>query len=91
MLLTLITGVGSLLRAALGPKPRYPQPAWSYYNDEAVALSDFLDHFVKESHGRISINSVTRPIYIQSTYIPGMLVWDCRYVQWNFVVQTSGK
>ena len=47
VLLTLVTGVGSLLTAALGPKT---WPVWSYYKDEAIALPDFLDHPVKESH-----------------------------------------
>ena len=51
----------------------------------------FLDHPVKESHGRVSISNETRPVYVQSIYVPSILVWDWRYVQWNFVVQTSGK
>ena len=54
--------MGSLLRAALGPKPGNPWQALGYYNDEAVALSEFLDHLVKESRGRISIGNETQPI-----------------------------
>ena len=46
---------------------------------------------VKESGGRVSISSETRPVNVQSIYVPSMLVWDWRYVQWNFVVQISGK
>ena len=60
-----------------------------YYNDEAIALPHFLDHPVKESRGRVGINSETRPVYVQSIYVPSMLVWDWRYIQRNFVVQMS--
>ena len=42
MLLTLVARVGSLLRAALGPKTGHPWSAWGYYNDEAIALPDFF-------------------------------------------------
>ena len=52
--------MGSLLRAALGPKPGHPWPAWDCYNDQA--LPDFLDHPVKESRWRVSIGSETRPV-----------------------------
>ena len=57
MLLTLVAGVESLLKAALGPKPGYPWPVWVYYNDEAIALPEFLDHPVKESHVKVSISN----------------------------------
>ena len=77
--------MGSLLRAALGPK------TWGYYNDQATGLPDFFYHPVKESRGRVSISSETRPVYVQSIYVPSILVWDWRHVQWNFVVQASGK
>ena len=73
------------------PKSGHPWPAWSYYNDEAVALPDVLDHPMKESRGRVSISSETQPVYVQSIYVPSMLVWDWRHVQWQFVVQMSGK
>ena len=52
-------------------------------------MPDFLDHPVKESRGRVSISTETRPV--QSIYVPSILVWDWRYIQWNFVVQMSGK
>ena len=42
-----------------------------------------LDHLVKESRGRVSIGSETRPGYVQSIYVPGMLIRDRRYVQWK--------
>ena len=62
-----------------------------YYNDQAIALPDFLDHLVKESCRRVSIGSETRPVYVQSIYVPSLWVWDRRYIQWKFVVQMSGK
>ena len=63
--------------------------AWAYYNDQATGLPDFLDHPVKESRGRVSISSETRPVYVQSIYVPSILVWVWRYVQLNFGVQMS--
>ena len=42
-----------------------------------------LDHPVKESCGRVSIGSETRQNYVQSIYVPGMLIRDRRYVQWK--------
>ena len=47
-----------------------------------------LDHPVKE---RVSIGSEARPVYVQSIYVPRILVWDWRYVHWNFEVQAIGK
>ena len=41
--------------------------------------------------GRVSISSETSPDYVQSIYVPRKLVWDWRNIQWNFVVQMSGK
>ena len=65
MLLTMVTEVGSLLRAALNfPKPGHPWSAWNYYNDETIALSDFMDHPVKKSSERVSISSETRLVYV---------------------------
>ena len=61
--------MGSLLRAALGPKTRAPWPAWGYYDDQAMALLDLLDHPMKESHRRVSRGSETRPVYVQSIII----------------------
>ena len=72
--------VGSLLRAALVPEPGHPWPAWGYHNDQAVALPDFLDHPVKESRRRVSISSETRPVYVQSIYVPSIWVWNWRHV-----------
>ena len=43
--------MGSLLRAGLCPNPLHPWPAWDYYDDQAKALPDFLDHPLKESRG----------------------------------------
>ena len=83
--------MGSLLRAALGPKPGHPWSAWGYYDDQAMALLDLLDHLVKESHRRVSIGREVRLVYIQSIYVPSLWVWDRRYVQWKLVVQMSGK
>ena len=82
--------MGSLLRVALGPKTSASPASLDYYNDQAIALPDFLDHLVKESHKRVSILSETRPAYVQSISVPSMFVWDRTYIQWNFVVQTSG-
>ena len=78
----------SLLRAA---KLGHPWPAWGYYDDQAMALPDVLDHPVKESHRRVSISSETHPVYVQSIYVPSIWVWDWRHVQWKFVVQMSGR
>ena len=78
--------MGSLLRAALGPKPGHPWPAWGYYNDQEIALPD-MDHPVKETHGRVSIS---REFMFRSSMSQAYLVWDWRYVQWNFVI-LSGK
>ena len=50
-----------------------------------------LDHPVEESCGKVSISSETRPMYVQNIQVPSILVQDWRYMQWNFVVQTSGK
>ena len=72
--------MGSLSRAALGPKPGHPWPAWGYYNDQATGLPDVLDHPVKESRGRVSISSETQPVYVQSIYVPSILVLDWRHV-----------
>ena len=47
--------------------------AWAYYNDQATGLPDFLDHPVKENRGRVSISSETRPVYVQSIYVPSIL------------------
>ena len=71
--------MGSLLRAALGPKTRASLA--SLGDDQAMALPDFLDHPVKESHWRVSIGSETRPVYVQSIYVPSIWVWDRRYIQ----------
>ena len=66
MLLILITGLGSLLRAALGPKTRASLwQAWSNYNDQATVLPDFLDHNVKESPEMVRISSEIQPVYVQ--------------------------
>ena len=73
--------MGFLLRAALGPKTRA----------SLASLGLILDHPVKESRGMVSISSEIRPVYVQSIYVPSILVWDWRYVKWNFVVQVSGK
>ena len=74
--------MGSLLRAALGPKTRD--------DDQAMALLDLLDHLVKESRRRVSIGRKVHPVYVQSIYVPSLWVWDRRYVQWKFVVQMNG-
>ena len=66
--------MGSLLRAALGPKIRASWPAWGYYDDQAMALPDFLDHPVKESRQRVSISNETRPVYVQNIYVPSLWV-----------------
>ena len=52
--------MGSLLRAALGPKTRASLPAWGYYDNPAIVLPDFLDHPVKESRWKVSIGSETQ-------------------------------
>ena len=78
-------------KSKIVPNPGHPWPAWGYYNNQATGLPDFLDHPVKESRGRVSISSETRLVYVPSIYVPSILVWDWRYIQWNFVVQTSGK
>ena len=61
--LTLEVGVGSLLRAALGPKTKGIPGQPGAITDQAVGLPDFLDHPVKESCWRVSIGSETRPVY----------------------------
>ena len=83
--------MGSMLRAALGPKTRASLVSLGYYNDQAMALPDFLDYPVKESRRRVSISSETRPVYVQSIYVPGLWVWDWRHVEREFVVQMNGK
>ena len=53
-----------------------PTLTWGYYDDQAMVLPDFLDHPVKESCRRVSIGSETRPVYVQSIYVPSLWVWD---------------
>ena len=60
--------------------PWHPFAAWGYYNDQATGLPDFLDHPVKDSRERVSISSETRPVYVQSIYLPSILAWDWRHV-----------
>ena len=64
-LLTLLAEVGSLLRAALGPKTRdTPGQPRADTMIRQFALSDLLDHPVKESRWRVSISCETRPVYV---------------------------
>ena len=51
-------------------------------NNEAIGLPDFGSP-VKESRERVSIGSETRPDYVQSIYVRGMLIRDRGYVQWK--------
>ena len=59
MLLKVVVGVESPLRAALGPKPGHSWPTWGYKKNKAIALRNFLDHLVKESRRRVSIGNET--------------------------------
>ena len=90
-LLTPEVAVGSLLRAALDPQTRASLANWGYYDDQAMALPDFLDHPMEESRRRVRISSETHPVYVQIIYVPSILVWDWRHVEWKFVVQMSSK
>ena len=66
--------MGSLLRAALGPKKQgIPgQPGAMTMIRKLDCL--ILDHPVKESRGRVGISSETRPVYVQSIYVPS--IWS---------------
>ena len=41
-----------------------------------IALTDFPDHLVKESHGRVNVCYETEPVYVQCIYFPCLLVWN---------------
>ena len=82
VLLTLVIGVGSPERAALGPRTRASLASLGLITMRQWGCP-ILDHPVKESRGRVSIGSETRPDYVQSIYVPGMLIRNRRYVQWK--------
>ena len=60
-MLTLVTRVRSLLRAALGLKTRACLARLGLLEDEAIALPD-VDHPVKDTRRRVSISSETQPV-----------------------------
>ena len=66
-LLTLVAVVGSLLRAALGPKTRASLVSLGLSLWSGSGIAWFFGSPVKESRWRVSISSETRPIYVRAS------------------------
>ena len=89
-----------LYQAGDSQSPTHSRPAKCHSRQAIQARLDHPDKTVPPFRG-LSVNmlpvapasstpvcSETQPVYVQSIYVPSILVWDWRYVQWNFVVQT---